>query len=71
MDIKTKYGLGQRVFFMDNNKVQDGPITRINIGVGYTTKDIEVKISYNIFSTTKFYEEEELFLTKEELLKSL
>ena len=71
MDIKTKYGLGQRVFFMDNNQVQDGPITRIYIGVGYTTKDIKAKISYNIFSTTKFYEEEELFLTKEELLKSL
>lgn len=71
MDIKTKYGLGQRVFFMDNNKVQDGPITRIHIEVGYTTKDIKVKISYNIFSITKFYKEEELFLTKEELLKSL
>ena len=72
MDIKTKYDIGQSVFFMDNNKVQEGTIDRIHIEVRYNGgKDNKVRISYSLFTTSKFYEDKELFPTKEELLKSL
>ena len=71
MDIKTKYEIGQRVFYMDNNKVKEGTIDRIYIDAQYNANYNKVKISYRLFTTAKFYEDNELFPTKEELLKSL
>ena len=71
MDIKTKYEIGQRVFYMDNNKVKEGTIDRIHIDAQYNANYNKVKISYRLFTTAKFYEDNELFPTKEELLKSL
>ena len=71
MDIKTKYEPGQSVFYMDNNKVIEGAIERIHIGVQYKLDDIKVRISYSLFATNKYYEDDEIFPTKEELLKSL
>lgn len=71
MDIKTKYDIGQSVFYMDNNKVKEGTIDRIHIDAQYNAKDNKVKISYRLFTTAKYYEDDEIFLTKEELLKSL
>ena len=43
MDIKTKYDLRQSVFYMDNNKVKEGVIERIYIGVQYKLDDIKVR----------------------------
>ena len=71
MDIKPKYDIGQSVFYMDSNRVKEDKIDRIRIDVRYNAEDIKVRISYSLFTTTKFYIDEELFLTKEELLKSL
>ena len=72
MEIKTKYDIGQRVFFMKDNKVETSAIRQIIIDVWYNRdKDIKERTSYGLFSTDRFYEEENLFLTKEELLKSL
>ena len=72
MDIKTKYDIGQSVFFMDNNRVQVGKIDQIHIEVRYNGgEDNKVRISYSLFTTTKFYGDKELFLTKEELIESL
>ncbi len=71
MEIKTKYDIGQRVFYMDNNKVKEGTIDRIYIDAQYNAKDNKVKIYYRLFTTAKFYKDNELFPTKEELLKSL
>ena len=71
MDIKTKYDIGQSVFYMDNNKVKEGTIDRIHIDAQYNATDNKVKISYRLFTTAKFYGDNELYPTKEELLKSL
>ena len=71
MDIKTKYDIRQSVFYMDNNKVKEGKIDRIHIDAQYNAKDNKVKISYRLFTTAKYYEDDEIFPTKEELLKSL
>ena len=72
MDIKTKYDLGQSVFFMKDNKVERSAIKQISIDVWYNKdKEIRMRIRYYLFSADQFYEEDNLFLTKEELLKSL
>lgn len=72
MDIKTKYDLGQSVFFMKDNKVETSAIKQISIDVWYNKyKEIRMRIHYYLFSADQFYEEDNLFLTKEELLKSL
>lgn len=72
MDIKTKYDIGQRVFFMKDDKVETSAIKQISIAVWYNKyKEIRMSIHYYLFSADQFYEEDNLFLTKEELLKSL
>ena len=72
MDIKTKYDLGQSVFFMKDNKVETSAIKQISIDVWYNKfNEIRIKERYYLFSADQFYEEDNLFLTKEELLKSL
>ena len=76
MDIKTKYDLRQSVFYMDNNQVKESVINQIFVEVrhriGYKrTFIIDVSVSYYIVNSNRLYEERELFLTKEELLKSL
>ena len=72
MDIKTKYDIGQRVFYKGHYYVDEGTIDSINIKVGY--KEDPIIISYCvkfIFFTVHYINEKNLFLTKEELLKSL
>ena len=76
MDIKTKYDLGQSVFYMDNNQVKESVINQIFVEVrhriGYKNKvRIGVSVSYYLVDSNLLYKEEKLFLTKEELLKSL
>ena len=77
MDIKTKYDLRQSVFYMDNNQVKESVINQILAEVrhriDYKHKvHIEVmSVSYYLVDSNLLYKEEKLFLTKEELLKSL
>ena len=72
MDIKTKYDIGQSVFFMKDNKVETSAIRQITLDVWYNKdKNVKERISYCLFSSSQFYEEKDLFPTKEELLKSL
>ena len=76
MDIKTKYDLGQSVFYMNNNQVNESVINQIFVEVrhriGYKRNFIiDMSVSYYLVNSNRLYEERELFLTKEELLKSL
>lgn len=74
MEIKTKYDIGQRVFFMIDNQVCEGIIEYFDIGFGYDNGTEYLDIGYcvkNKFFTDIAINEEKLFLTKEELLKSL
>ena len=80
MDIKTKYDIGQRVFFMSNNRVYEGIIKRIHIEC---QDEVDFVISPMGKSVSVFYcvetphftdfsvAEYKLFPTKEDLLKSL
>lgn len=69
MDIKTKYDLGQSVFFMEDNRVKEDIIDSIHIDVKYLGSKRVGKFYYRIGGNP--YLEQKLFPTKEELLKSL
>ena len=76
MDIKTKYDIGQSVFYMNNNQVNESVINQILVEVrrriGYKSNFIiEESVFYYLVNSNRLYKERELFLTKEELLKSL
>lgn len=80
MKIETKFNIGQEVYFMCNNKAQCAEVLEIDATVSHSSKEysaLKTKCSYEVnFRNTvgggcKFYEESELFASKEELLKSL
>ena len=72
MDIKIKYDLGQSVFYMNDNRVQNDSVHRILLEIDYDRDDnIRVKKGYYVSDYAPMKRETELFPTKEELLKSL
>ena len=75
MEIKTKYEIGQRVFFMSDNRVCEGTIEYFDIGFRQDISgEKDMTISYcvkTMFFTDFSVAEDKLFLTKEELIESL
>lgn len=80
MKIETKYNIGDEVFFMDNNRVEKGFIDSIRVAVFDTIENVEEdeeryenKTRYTIKGKGHdiLFKGERLFLSKEELLKSL
>ena len=69
MDIKTKYDLGQSVFFIEDNRVNEDIIDSIRIDIKYLGGIRVGRFYYRIGG--KPYLEEKLFPTKEELIESL
>ena len=69
MDIKTKYDLGQSVFFIEEDWVKEDIIDSIHIDIKYLGSKRVERIYYMIGG--KPYLESELISTKKELLKSL
>ena len=72
MEIKTKYNIGDRVYTLFDNKVENFIIEGINIVADKEYPILIQYLSYNIIpgENTRF-DEERVFPTKEELLKSL
>lgn len=80
MTIETKYNAGQRVYFFAKGKIQHKKIYSVDIKqtdcrhisfLGFKINgNIETKIDYYIYEFG-FFSENDLFTTKEELLKSL
>lgn len=73
IEIKTKYNIEDEVYALHKNKVAKVKIKGIGSSVSnfgtiikYTTDMVE-----GLFESNKVFTEEELFKTKEELLKSL
>ena len=75
MDIKTKYNIGDSVFFMNDNRVWQGEIESFDIGFSQRSSGEKyITISYcvkTMFFTDFSVAENKLFTTKEDLLKSL
>ena len=70
MTIKTKFKIGDSVFFMHSNKVREGTIKKISINIESHT-EIRYKLRVKETFTDKSLLENNIFLTKEELLKTL
>lgn len=76
MEIKTKYNIGDEVYFIHNNKVNNSRIKSIevtcisNYDALYPTEP-KVVITYHVMINNTRYCEYDLFKTKEELINSL
>ena len=76
MTIETKYSLGDEVWYMENNEAKKSRVeyiytnthTSIQHGVPPTTN---ISASYHLTGRNVIISEDDLFSTKEELLKSL
>ena len=82
MDIRTKFNLGDIVFYIDNSKIEQATVVSIetsSILYSHTKKDGEVfrlekhNVIYNLSSAPrkKWYEENQIFATRNELLDNL
>lgn len=69
MEIKTKWNIGDNVYFIGKNKVTYAPVTNIK----YNHKNEGEKLSYSVGLDLGIQDryENELFFTKEELIASL
>lgn len=74
MTIETKYDVRDIVWFMYNNKIESSPVRKIDITrkiyLWSTVTYVKYKLALSYVANIDF-EEDELFPTKEELLKSL
>lgn len=73
MEIKTKYNIKDTVYFMYNNKAYEGKIINVYLKRDYKSEDY-TRYTVNVQDRNgNFIEilEENLFSSKEELLKSL
>ncbi len=82
MKVETKFDIGDRVFYMEKNKVEESIITDIEIRVGLKEENgminydnikavIKSEIYYVDMNRDLKYHPRWLFKTKEELLNSL
>jgi hypothetical protein len=67
MKIETKYNIGDEVVYLSDNKIKEGNIRNFSILVYI---DGTITIQYKTSNGVYVYEQD-LFSTKEELLKSL
>ena len=73
MTIETRYNIGDRVWFMHDNKVKNEIIIKIDAVIlkDMNCTGVHKSITYSLFNYSRCYAEDKLFPTKEELLKSL
>ena len=82
MEIKTKFNIGDKIFYMYKKRVREAFIEEIRMSVRQINRDIADDIfDINILYVAEDYErggdnilefiESEIFTTKKELLKSL
>ena len=70
MIIETKYNIGDEVWFMNDGEPTSERIVRIDVEQYERKQFVECTVVLSDVILTSFYEQE-LFPTKEELLKSL
>lgn len=68
MEIKTKFNVGDKVFYMRDNRVQSEEVRGIQVLIHRSEVNIIVYVSSG---DKRGYAEDVLFESKEELLKSL
>lgn len=68
MEIKTKFNVGDEVFYMRDNRVQSGEVRGMEVYIHRSEANVIVYVSPG---DSRGYTEDFLFGSKEELLKSL
>ena len=68
MEVITKYNIADKVWLIIDNQAVRANITRVIISVESTDS---CKISYSLHHGSTEYSEDQLFSTKEDLLRSL
>lgn len=68
MTIETTFGFGNKVYFLNNNKIEYGTVTEVHAVKGPGKAYISYKVN---FLTDITMPEERCFRTKEELLETL
>ena len=75
MYIKTKFSIGEEVFFMADNKVKQKYMNKIKIDLwsplGYDDKGIKILYGVQIADEITYLNESLIFKTKEDLIKNL
>ena len=74
MKIETKFELDDTVFYLDNNKVQQGTIVNISIEIKTKGKDMGYcyEEEYVVFGDTPVEKEsKEIFTSKKDLIETL
>lgn len=66
--VKSKYNIGDKVWYISNNRVQSMDITGVNVCV--ESKE-ECKVEYILHFNSSWVNEDKLFKSKKELLESL
>ncbi len=66
--VKTKYNIGDKVWYLSNNRVQSLDITGVNVCV---ESKKECKVEYILHFNSSWVNEGKLFKSKKELLESL
>ena len=66
--VKTKYNIGDKVWFISDNKVKSLDVTGVSICVESAEG---AKVQYILHFNTSWIDEGKLFKTKQELLESL
>lgn len=73
MEIKTKYNIGDEVFFMYDNEITTGKIKMVQTVTDLCYNGVCTQVEYYIpcGSYTGFFKESFVFKTKQELINSL
>lgn len=71
LEVQIKYYLKDRVWLISDNKAVEKMITQFDIVVDGTYDNPEVKVTYGLNYESENIDENKLFTSKEELLKSL
>lgn len=71
LEVQTKYYLKDRVWLISGNKAVENMITQFDIAVEGTYDCPEIKVTYKLNYESGDIDENKLFTSKEELLKSL
>lgn len=71
MEIKTKYNIGDTVYYLSDNTVKCSTIEFITIYINNYKNSVTITYTVRDYNSYNYITKEELFPTKEELLKSL
>lgn len=66
MEIKTKFNIGDTVYFLDNNIINKKKITGMNI---YTDAKKKTRIAYEIGDN--YFSENQIYTSAEDIIKKL